>query len=47
VDAPKNDSDLYALPYAEFVAPLVKAVQELSKQNEELLKRIEQFENNK
>jgi hypothetical protein len=28
VDAPKNESDLYGLRYAEFVVPLVKAVQE-------------------
>jgi hypothetical protein len=51
VDAAKNDKDLYGLRYAEFVVPLVKAVQELSKdnielkkQNEELLKRIEKLE---
>lgn len=35
VDAPKNDNDLYGLRYAEFVVPLVKAVQELSKMNNE------------
>lgn len=35
VDAPKNDNDLYSLRYAEFVVPLVKAVQELSKMNDE------------
>lgn len=35
VDVPKNDKDLYGLRYAEFVVPLVKAVQELSKLNEE------------
>ena len=29
VDKPKNDKDFYALRYAEFVVPLVKAVQEL------------------
>jgi hypothetical protein len=34
VDAPKNDKDLYGLRYAEFVVPLVKAVQELSAQND-------------
>lgn len=28
VDKPKNDQDLYALRYAEFVVPLVKAAQE-------------------
>jgi hypothetical protein len=33
VDAPKNDKDLYALRYNDFVVPLVKAVQELSKIN--------------
>jgi hypothetical protein len=29
VDKPKNERDLYGLRYAEFVVPLVKAVQEL------------------
>jgi hypothetical protein len=38
VDAAKNDKDLYGLRYAEFVVPLVKAVQELSKQNQEFSK---------
>jgi hypothetical protein len=38
VDAPKNDKDLYGLRYSEFVVPLVKAVQELSAQNDELKK---------
>ena len=42
VDAPKNDKDLYALRYAEFVVPLVKAVQELSQQNDELKKQDRQ-----
>jgi uncharacterized coiled-coil protein SlyX len=28
VDAPKNPDDFYGLRYAEFVVPLVKAVQE-------------------
>lgn len=36
VDVPKNDKDLYGLRYSEFVVPLVKAVQELSKQNDAL-----------
>ena len=31
VDAAKSDKDLYGLRYSEFVVPLVKAVQELSK----------------
>ena len=38
VDAPKNENDFYGLRYAEFVVPLVKAVQELSAEND-LLKR--------
>ncbi len=28
IDAPKNENDVYCLRYAEFVVPLVKAVQE-------------------
>jgi hypothetical protein len=43
VDAAKNDKDLYGLRYDEFVVPLVKAVQELSKQNEEMKKEIEEM----
>src|SRR5436190_1399747 len=37
VDVPKNDKDLYGLRYAEFVVPLVKAVQELSAQNDKIV----------
>jgi hypothetical protein len=44
VDAPDNEKDMYGLRYAEFVVPLVKAVQELARQNAELLKRIEELE---
>jgi hypothetical protein len=44
VDAAKNDKDLYGLRYAEFVVPLVKAVQELSQQNEELRARLDKLE---
>ena len=33
VDAPENGKGTYGLRYAEFVVPLVKAVQELSEQN--------------
>jgi trimeric autotransporter adhesin len=51
VDKPKNDTGQYALRYAEFVVPLVKAVQEqqaiITSQNkkiEDLLKRIETLE---
>jgi hypothetical protein len=41
IDAPKNARDLYGLRYDEFVVPLVKAVQELSAQNDELKKELE------
>jgi len=44
VDAPKNDKDLYGLRYAEFVVPLVKAVQELSKQNDDKDAKIDSLE---
>jgi hypothetical protein len=51
VDAPKNDNDTYGLRYAEFVVPLVKAVQdlddrnrELDNQNKKLAVRVEQLE---
>lgn len=51
VDAPENPDDFYGLRYAEFVVPLVKAVQEqqvmieeLKQQNERLLNRIEVLE---
>ncbi|MEP6683287.1 MAG: T9SS type A sorting domain-containing protein, partial [Parafilimonas sp.] len=33
---PENDGDFYALNYSAFVVPLVKSVQELSKQNDSL-----------
>lgn len=36
VDAPKSEGDRYGLRYAEFVVPLVKAVQELEAENETL-----------
>ena len=35
VDKPQNKYSLYGLRYAEFVVPLVKAVQELSKMNDD------------
>ncbi|MDP2207515.1 MAG: tail fiber domain-containing protein, partial [Bacteroidota bacterium] len=44
VDAPKNENDFYGLRYAEFVVPLVKAVQEQQKLIEELTRRIEELE---
>jgi hypothetical protein len=40
IDVAKNDKDLYGLRYAEFVVPLVKAVQELSAKNDSLQKQI-------
>jgi trimeric autotransporter adhesin len=40
VDAAKNDKDLYSLRYAEFVVPLVKAVQQLNTRNEELENQV-------
>lgn len=43
VDAPKNDKDFYGLRYAEFVVPLVKSVQELSKKNDDLQKQIDEL----
>lgn len=44
VDKPTTKDGLYGLRYDNFVVPLVKAVQELSKQNELLEQRIEQLE---
>jgi hypothetical protein len=47
IDKPKNDNDMYGLRYAEFVVPLVKAMQEqqqmieyLKKQNDDMQRRI-------
>ena len=54
VDKPKNEDDFYGLRYAEFVVPLVKAIQEqqqiIEQQNDnykKLLYRIEQLERDK
>ncbi|MEO6168681.1 MAG: tail fiber domain-containing protein [Chitinophagales bacterium] len=44
VDKPQNESSLYGLRYSEFVVPIVKAVQELSSENDELKSRIEKLE---
>jgi len=41
VDAPKNDKDTYGLRYAEFVVPLVKAVQEQQEQIATLHRALE------
>jgi hypothetical protein len=45
VDAAKNDKDLYGLRYGDFVVPLVKAVQELSKMNDEKDASIDSLKN--
>jgi trimeric autotransporter adhesin len=44
VDAAKNSKDLYGLRYSDFVVPLVKAVQELSKQNDTLKQQIQKLQ---
>jgi hypothetical protein len=41
VDAPKNENDPYALRYAEFVMPLIKAVQEQQQMIQDLNKNVE------
>jgi trimeric autotransporter adhesin len=41
VHVPENDADNYSLSYEKMVVPLVKAVQELAEQNEEMKKEIE------
>ena len=43
VDAPENGKGAYGLRYAEFVVPLVKAVQELNEQNNQLQAQIEEL----
>ena len=40
VNKPQNEKDNYSLVYADFVPSLVKAVQELSKENEEFKNEI-------
>ncbi len=45
VHHPENDKDLYGLSYSEFVVPLVKAVQELSKQNDSLKNELASMHN--
>ena len=44
VDAAKDQNDVYGLRYAEFVVPLVKAVQELSAKNDEKDQKIASLE---
>jgi len=43
IDKPKNDSDYYGLRYAEFVVPIVKAIQEQQAQIDALQKQVEQL----
>ena len=43
VDVPQNEKTPYGLRYAEFVVPLVKAVQELSEQNNRLQEQINEL----
>lgn len=44
VDKPQNKDGLYGLRYDNFVMPLVKAVQELSAENNQLKERLEKLE---
>jgi hypothetical protein len=44
VDKPRNDNGVYGLRYAEFVVPLVKAVQEQQQIIEDLLKKSNELE---
>lgn len=43
VNIPTNNTGNYSLAYSQFVVPLVKAVQELSKQNEEMKREMEEL----
>jgi len=44
IDAPANEKDVYGLRYAEFVVPLVKAVQEQQQMIADMQKRIQVLE---
>jgi len=44
VESPQNDNDLYGLRYSNFVVPLVKAIQELYKENQKLKEEIKKVE---
>lgn len=41
---PQNEKDPYGLSYSDFVVPLVKSVQELSKQNDEIKSQNENLQ---
>jgi len=43
VDKQKSDCGYYGLRYADFVAPLVKSVQELAKRNQDLKRQLEKL----
>lgn len=43
VDKPKSESGYYGLRYADFVAPLVRSVQELAKKNQDLKRQLEEL----
>ncbi len=45
VEAPQNENDPYTIRYAEFVVPLVKAVQELSSQVADLQQQLKKYTN--
>jgi hypothetical protein len=45
VDKPKNENDFYGLRYAEFVVPLVKAMQELQQQVQDLQQQVDELKN--
>ncbi len=45
IEAPQNEADPYTIRYAEFVVPLVKAVQELSSQVADLQQQLKKFTN--
>jgi len=44
VHVPQNDEDNYSISYEKLVVPLIKAVQELSAQNEEMKKQLNQLQ---
>ena len=45
VEVPENDESMYRLRYAEFVVPIVKAIQEQQELIEELRKEIDELKN--
>jgi trimeric autotransporter adhesin len=43
IDKPKSENGYYGLRYADFVAPLVKSVQELARRNQDLKRQLEEL----